>query len=369
MKNYIKIMCLSLVLALSVLAFAACSETEQPVESETTSEVTSEVTSETTSEELPLEELPETSAGLPVRDPGLYDGEQAVEPGVIMTINGVDIDFDTYRYYYLTNRYYFDYGDTSIWTGETEDMDMFKDLLKEQTEISILSSFAINKIAEEQNIELDDDDTAQADAAIEELITTLGGQESFELALSSQYYTQDLYKELYLNSLLVNKVVEARYGDAIRDNFNETYVRAQHILIPFTDAAAEEHADDLALAEDIKARLDDGEDFEELRAEYNNDPGQPDEGYYFTTGEMVVEFEEAAFALEENAISDIVETSYGYHIIRRLPMQENYLDDLLMNYMTDEMITEFSTELEEISAEIEISYGENYDLIAPENVF
>ena len=44
------------------------------------------------------------------------------------------------------------------------------------------------------------------------------------------------------------------------------------------------------------------------------------EGYTYTPGTMVPEFEDAAAALEDYAISDIVETSYGYHIIMRLPL-------------------------------------------------
>ena len=45
-------------------------------------------------------------------------------------------------------------------------------------------------------------------------------------------------------------------------------------------------------------------------------------GYYFGAGEMVEEFENATKALEENGISEIVETSYGYHIIKRLPLDD-----------------------------------------------
>ena len=45
-------------------------------------------------------------------------------------------------------------------------------------------------------------------------------------------------------------------------------------------------------------------------------------GYYFGEGEMVEPFENATKALEENGISELVETPYGYHIIKRLPLDD-----------------------------------------------
>ena len=45
-------------------------------------------------------------------------------------------------------------------------------------------------------------------------------------------------------------------------------------------------------------------------------------GYYFGEGEMVEPFENATKALEENGISELVETTYGYHIIKRLPLND-----------------------------------------------
>ena len=50
-------------------------------------------------------------------------------------------------------------------------------------------------------------------------------------------------------------------------------------------------------------------------------------GYVFTYGEMVEEFEEAAFALEVGEISEPVKTSHGYHIIKKLPLDEEYFLD------------------------------------------
>jgi peptidyl-prolyl cis-trans isomerase C len=63
-----------------------------------------------------------------------------------------------------------------------------------------------------------------------------------------------------------------------------------------------------------------GEDFAKLAEEYSEDPGSKDKGgeYTFTRGQMVPEFEAAAFALDTNQISDVVTTAYGYHIIKSI---------------------------------------------------
>ena len=87
-----------------------------------------------------------------------------------------------------------------------------------------------------------------------------------------------------------------------------------------------------------------GADFDELIKQYGQDPGTevyPD-GYVFTKGEMVEEFETAAFELAENGISDVVETTYGYHVLLRLPITDEYIaenKDTYRQSMMDEKIT------------------------------
>lgn len=107
-------------------------------------------------------------------------------------------------------------------------------------------------------------------------------------------------------------------------NFQKDEVRARHILVmtrgdgneALTDAQKEEK---LKLAQSILERAKAGEDFAELAKEFSDDPGSAANGGdlgFFGKGQMVPEFEAAAFALNVGEISNIIETDYGYHIIK-----------------------------------------------------
>ena len=103
-------------------------------------------------------------------------------------------------------------------------------------------------------------------------------------------------------------------------------VRAAHILISTVDKATQQPVapakkkEKEQLAKQVKARAEKGEDFAKLAKEFSEDPGSKDKGgeYTFARGEMVPEFETAAFSLKTNQVSDTVETRYGYHVIKLL---------------------------------------------------
>ncbi|MBT3661375.1 MAG: parvulin peptidyl-prolyl isomerase [Rhodospirillaceae bacterium] len=93
-------------------------------------------------------------------------------------------------------------------------------------------------------------------------------------------------------------------------------IRASHILRN-TDGRSKDDA--LREIEDLKAQIDDGANFAELAEEHSDCPsgsGGGDLGE-FGRGMMVKPFEEAAFALDVDAISEPVETDFGYHLILR----------------------------------------------------
>ncbi len=116
--------------------------------------------------------------------------------------------------------------------------------------------------------------------------------------------------------------------------YKELFVTAKHILILADET---NHTTAKKTAEAVLKEAKSGKDFDELIDKYNEDPGvaQNPDGYTFTYGEMVEPFEEAAFALKEGEISGIVETSYGYHIIKREPLapMPNDIRSKMMSYV------------------------------------
>lgn len=120
-------------------------------------------------------------------------------------------------------------------------------------------------------------------------------------------------KEILKEQLLVEKaaIQDIKVTDKELKESYENYkpeIKARHILL-----------EDEKTAKDIKNRLNDGEKFEDLAKEFSKDPGSAEDGGdlgWFGSGKMVPEFEEAAYALEDNKFSDPIKTQNGYHIIQ-----------------------------------------------------
>jgi peptidyl-prolyl cis-trans isomerase D len=111
------------------------------------------------------------------------------------------------------------------------------------------------------------------------------------------------------------------YDENVSSKYTQQHeVHARHILFRVPrDADDAARAKALASATDVKKKIDAGGDFVALVKEFSEDPGTKDKGGdlgFFPRGRMVGEFDEAVFALNAGEVSEIVETPYGFHIIK-----------------------------------------------------
>ncbi len=122
----------------------------------------------------------------------------------------------------------------------------------------------------------------------------------------------------------------------LKTKLGET-LKAAHILIKSARSDNfKDRSKALEKAKMVKEKLSKGEDFDDLAAKYSDGPSAKSGGDlgYFGKGQMVPEFEAAAFKLPVGGISDVVETEFGYHIIRvdekKAPKKLRY-DDIKMD--------------------------------------
>ena len=219
---------------------------------------------------------------------------------------------------------------------------------------SLISRKVLYQESQKKEIKMDD-------AAIDERLAKIKAQfpkeDDFKMMLDKMNITEDLLKVQLREGMAIQKLVDQEivntieisdqdtkdYYDGHQDLFKQPeQIQASHILIK-VDAGAEESvkADALKKIEEIQKELKEGGDFAALATEHSECPSSANGGDlgYFGRGQMVKPFENAAFSLKKGEISDIVETRFGYHLIRsgdRTPETTNaYADvkDRLAEYL------------------------------------
>jgi peptidyl-prolyl cis-trans isomerase C len=128
-----------------------------------------------------------------------------------------------------------------------------------------------------------------------------------QLAYARQKVLMQALLEKESKSATSEEAMKKVYDESVAQNKPVEEVHARHILVETEDKAKE-----------ILAKLKAGGDFAELAKEESKDPGSADGGSlgYFTQEQMVPEFADVAFKLEKGALSEPVQTQFGWHIIK-----------------------------------------------------
>ena len=131
---------------------------------------------------------------------------------------------------------------------------------------------------------------------------------------------QQFIDKKFVQTVTVSDKETRAYYDANQAAFKQPeQVKASHILIKVGPKADEpQKAAARKKIEEIQQKVQKGEDFAVLAKEFSEGPSSTKGGDlgYFRKGQMMKPFEEAAFALKPGEVSDIVETSFGYHLIK-----------------------------------------------------
>lgn len=293
------------------------------------------------------------TATIGAKKPSVFDGE------VIGTINGREYTqklFDDYKFMIETSN-------TEVVTAEIAEA-----MIMEQ----IIQDYAIIDLAIELGITAGVDFENEYQETMVSFADQLGSREALAELLKQSgfteelyYYSQvvyDVYEKIIASDKFAVTVEECKaFYDANREEmFKYDGVRAKHVLVipevdetgTSTDAQWEEAK---KTADKVYELAKSGKDFDELVAEYNQDPGmeQNPDGYYFTKGEMVAEFEEKSFSMEVGEISEPVKTVYGYHIIKleeKIPYFE--YDQDVEAFLKEELPAEkFYTYISEVASD------------------
>ena len=268
----------------------------------------------------------------------------------VLTVDGENADWGEFFYwlYYCYTNYVNDMGAVTdfstpyIYNSEMTIGEMLIDAAKSYC----VQYHALDVNAQKEGVELTKEDEEALQALLESDIKEIAGEDGTEeelfAALEETYVSRELYELMNRTAALYSRAYNTLYGGTgeklteqeVKDFADEySFMTAKHILIQTTDAEGEPideaaKAEKLAEAEEIYAQLEgkSGQElesaFDALMQEKSEDTGLaafPD-GYCFTADDMVTEFSEAVAALEPGQLSGIVESSFGYHIILRMPL-------------------------------------------------
>jgi peptidyl-prolyl cis-trans isomerase C len=145
-------------------------------------------------------------------------------------------------------------------------------------------------------------------------------EEDLARKISRGVAIETLIKEHVVQEVSVSEEESRAFYDQNESMFEKPeQVQARHILIKTeSDADEAQKAEARRKIEDVRKKAVAGEDFATLAKDYSEGPSNARGGDlgYFSRGQMVKPFEDVAFALEKDAISEVVETQFGYHIIQ-----------------------------------------------------
>lgn len=304
----------------------------------------------------------------------------------VLTVNGDAVAADEYSGYMLYNMQYYasmyaQMGLTDLWANE----DMAKSLgasMPEAAEQQAIYARVVMQKFNELGLKLSYNEQKEM-ASVRRNSIANTSQDAYLNQIAQFGFSDQTYQNFMYISQCYQALNDYYFGENgvntpsdedIQKYFEDNYITAKHILITTVDPASGEtkRTDEEAKkeAQSILDRINAGEDFDTLMNQYSEDTGLSNNpnGYTFTEGQMVTEFYDGAKALAEDEVSELVKSSYGYHIIKRVKLDDSQLD----NFKSD-IVSAISGSMDELLQqwmdEAQVETTDLYSTITYENVY
>lgn len=250
--------------------------------------------------------------------------QQPLSDDLVATVNGVEISKEDYEEAVTQTQDRFAQQGQPV---AEEELETFRADILDQ----LIAEELLYQEAQDQGLALED---GEVDSQIEQMRARFDNDEGWQQALETNGVTEEeLRLQIERNGLIQQLIATAvpEPGEVTEEEVQTFYdenpqffeqgeqIAARHILIDTRELASEADLEDARQrAEDVRQELLDGADFATLAQERSEGPSATRGGDLgtFGRGQMVPAFEEAAFALEEGEISEVVESQFGFHVIQ-----------------------------------------------------
>jgi len=255
-----------------------------------------------------------------------------------------------------------------------DQMEQAKISLRKQAVENLINQSLLIQEADQQGIEPGKE---AVDARFNEITQRMPNPEEFQKVLSSMGMSEEEFRQELGQNLKIETLMEANMADIkeVTDEESAAFyrehpenfrvpekVRASHILLSSEgDSTPEGRTQARLELSRLRGEIEKGADFGEMAGQYSDCPSKSRGGDlgFFERGQMVKEFEEAAFSMKKGEVSDIVETQFGCHLIKKTDHQEanvvplDQARDKIVTYLggqrKEEAMGEYLTKLRDVA--------------------
>lgn len=275
---------------------------------------------------------------------------------VVLTVNEDEYTKSDFMIYFYSVKYDY-FGEKADKVSDDnmkiivndEDDTTLGEYLKEKTLTELKTASAIREYALKNNIELDNSDRKEMKIEKLKYIKSIGGNSKFKKFLKNNDSTEKSYDFMAETDKLYEKILKKLYSEGKRkdlneeelnqakENYGKEYFKIEQVILTVIDPKTKKSLSDTEinqksiLANTIFDLSKSGTDFDELVRKYSEAAIDKEPPYYeyYKVGQLLTELEETIVKLENNEISEVIQTDYAFHIIKKLELDDSKYDEYL----------------------------------------